>query len=135
MSSYDILHYMMTFYRRLTIYNYIERVLSIFFYYRITDREGNLSLKKRFDVLHTSHSVKSTFCPIMSFRRGVCVVSGSEDSCVYFLDIEGHAEHPVVNKLQGDHDRVYATLSQNITLKYSIHAVFVSLASTRPEAQ
>ncbi|KAF9421013.1 hypothetical protein HW555_002996 [Spodoptera exigua] len=69
--------------------------------FRIIDREGNLQLKKRFEVLHTQHSVKSTFCPIMSFRRGVCVVSGSEDSCVYFLDIEGHAEHPVVNKLQG----------------------------------
>lgn len=69
--------------------------------FRITDREGNLSLKKRFEVLHGGHSVKSTFCPIMSFRRGVCVVSGSADSCVYFLDIEGHAQHPVVNKLQG----------------------------------
>ncbi|CAH0579220.1 unnamed protein product [Chrysodeixis includens] len=69
--------------------------------FRIADREGNLVLKKRFDVVHTQYSVKSTFCPIMSFRRGVCVVSGSEDSCVYFLDIEGHAEHPVVNKLQG----------------------------------
>ncbi|KOB79538.1 putative F-box/WD-repeat protein pof1, partial [Operophtera brumata] len=69
--------------------------------FRISDREGSLTLKKRFDVSHTQCSVKSTFCPIMSFRRGVCVVSGSEDSCVYFLDIEGHAEHPVVNKLQG----------------------------------
>ncbi|XP_049868811.1 WD repeat-containing protein 13-like [Pectinophora gossypiella] len=69
--------------------------------FRITDREGTLLLKKRFDVLSTHQSVRSTFCPIMSFRRGVCVVSGSEDSCVYFLDIEGRADNPVVNKLQG----------------------------------
>ncbi|XP_059059184.1 WD repeat-containing protein 13-like [Achroia grisella] len=69
--------------------------------FRIVDREGSLVLKKRFDTLHSVHSVKSTFCPIMSFRRGVCVVTGSEDSCVYFLDIEGHADQPVVNKLQG----------------------------------
>ncbi|CAG9093367.1 unnamed protein product [Plutella xylostella] len=69
--------------------------------FRIADRDGSLVLKKRFDIHHSSHSIRSTFCPIMSFRRGVCVVSGSEDSCVYFLDIEGHAEQPIVNKLQG----------------------------------
>ncbi|XP_050670898.1 WD repeat-containing protein 13-like isoform X6 [Leptidea sinapis] len=69
--------------------------------FRITDREGSLSLKKRYETSHRSHSVKSSFCPIMSFRRGVCVVTGSEDACVYFLDIEGHDDHPVVNKLQG----------------------------------
>ncbi|VVC99197.1 unnamed protein product [Leptidea sinapis] len=61
----------------------------------------SLSLKKRYETSHRSHSVKSSFCPIMSFRRGVCVVTGSEDACVYFLDIEGHDDHPVVNKLQG----------------------------------
>ncbi|XP_013168981.1 PREDICTED: WD repeat-containing protein 13-like, partial [Papilio xuthus] len=69
--------------------------------FRITDREGSLSLKKRFETVHRHHGVRSTFCPIMSFRRGVCVVSGGEDACVYFLDIEGHAGQPVVNKLQG----------------------------------
>ncbi|XP_013143005.1 PREDICTED: WD repeat-containing protein 13-like [Papilio polytes] len=69
--------------------------------FRITDREGSLSLKKRFETVHRRHGVRSTFCPIMSFRRGVCVVSGGEDACVYFLDIEGHAGQPVLNKLQG----------------------------------
>ncbi|XP_072932230.1 WD repeat-containing protein 13-like [Epargyreus clarus] len=69
--------------------------------FRIADREGSLVLKKRFEVSHRQYAVKSTFCPLMSFRRGVCVVSGSEDACVYFLDIEGHADQPVVNKLQG----------------------------------
>ncbi|XP_068632072.1 WD repeat-containing protein 13-like [Battus philenor] len=69
--------------------------------FRITDREGSLVLKKRFETAHSRLSVKSTFCPIMSFRRGVCVVSGGEDACVYFLDIEGHDAQPVLNKLQG----------------------------------
>ncbi|KAI8435661.1 hypothetical protein MSG28_003924 [Choristoneura fumiferana] len=69
--------------------------------FRIADRDGSLALKKRFATQHREHSVKSTFCPIMSFRRGVCVVSGSEDAAVYFLDIEGAAAQPVVNKLQG----------------------------------
>ncbi|XP_013199704.1 WD repeat-containing protein 13 [Amyelois transitella] len=69
--------------------------------FRIADRDGSLVLKKRFDTVHSKHAVKSTFCPIMSFRRGVCVATGGEDACVYFLDIEGRADHPVVNKLQG----------------------------------
>ncbi|CAG9786346.1 unnamed protein product [Diatraea saccharalis] len=69
--------------------------------FRISDREGSLVLKKRFATQHSEHSVKSTFCPIMSFRRGVCVVTGGEDACVYFLDIEGHKGQPVLNKLQG----------------------------------
>ncbi|CAG9786348.1 unnamed protein product [Diatraea saccharalis] len=70
--------------------------------FRISDREGSLVLKKRFATQHSEHSVKSTFCPIMSFRRGVCVVTGGEDACVYFLDIEGHKGQPVLNKLQGN---------------------------------
>lgn len=69
--------------------------------FRITDREGSLSLSKRLRTVHRSHGVRSTFCPLMSFRRGVCVVSGAEDACVYFMDIEGHEDQPVVNKLQG----------------------------------
>ncbi|XP_050345785.1 WD repeat-containing protein 13-like [Nymphalis io] len=70
--------------------------------FRVADREGLLSLKKRFSTQHRSFAVRSSFCPLMSFRRGVCVVSGGEDACVYFLDIEGEARHhSVVNKLQG----------------------------------
>ncbi|XP_039754534.1 WD repeat-containing protein 13-like [Pararge aegeria] len=69
--------------------------------FRITDREGGLVLKKRFATRHQTELVRSSFCPLMSFRRGVCVVSGSEDSGVYFYDIEGDQQHPVVNKLQG----------------------------------
>ncbi|KAL4709924.1 hypothetical protein ACJJTC_003887 [Scirpophaga incertulas] len=69
--------------------------------FRVVDGDGRLALKRRFATQHRRHSVRSAFCPIMSFRRGVCVVSGGEDACVCFLDIEGAGDHPVVNKLQG----------------------------------
>ncbi|RZF33855.1 hypothetical protein LSTR_LSTR008978 [Laodelphax striatellus] len=70
--------------------------------YRVLDQEGLLKLKRRFAVRHKSLRcpVRSTFCPLMSFREGACVVTGSEDSCVYFIDIEREVR-PVVNKLQG----------------------------------
>ncbi|XP_075232172.1 WD repeat-containing protein 13-like [Lycorma delicatula] len=70
--------------------------------FRVLDQEGSLKLKRRFFVRHKNNRclVRSTFCPIMSFRQGACVVTGSEDSCVYFLDIEREIK-PVVNKLQG----------------------------------
>ncbi|XP_063229525.1 WD repeat-containing protein 13-like isoform X2 [Bacillus rossius redtenbacheri] len=67
---------------------------------RVVDKEGSLQLKRKFTIRHKSYLVRSTFCPIMSFRQGACVVTGSEDSCVYFLDIEREGK-PCVNKLQG----------------------------------
>ncbi|KAF6212349.1 hypothetical protein GE061_012871 [Apolygus lucorum] len=69
--------------------------------YRVTDK--GLELKKNFKVKHSPFfNIKSTFCPIMSFRKGACIVTGSEDSCVYFLDVESDSDSKaVVNKLQG----------------------------------
>ncbi|XP_054271670.1 WD repeat-containing protein 13-like [Macrosteles quadrilineatus] len=71
--------------------------------FRVIDREGGLQLKRRLNVRHKSsrYLVRSTFCPIMSFRQGTCIVTGSEDSCVYFLDVEREKGQAVVNKLQG----------------------------------
>ncbi|XP_022907848.1 WD repeat-containing protein 13-like [Onthophagus taurus] len=69
--------------------------------FNIVDYEGTLSLKRRFPNRHTKHSVKSTFCPIMSFRQGACVVTGSDDGSVYFIDIEKHGSRSCVNTLQG----------------------------------
>uniref|UniRef100_A0A1B6KAF4 WD repeat-containing protein 55 homolog n=1 Tax=Graphocephala atropunctata TaxID=36148 RepID=A0A1B6KAF4_9HEMI len=70
--------------------------------FRVMDREGGLQLKRKLSVRHkNSHFlVRSTFCPIMSFRQGACIVTGSEDSSVYFLDIERESK-AVLNKLQG----------------------------------
>jgi len=68
--------------------------------FRIVDGEGSLQLRKKFSIRHQSLSIKSSFCPMMSFRQGACVVTGSEDCCVYFFDIENDKKK-CVNKLQG----------------------------------
>ncbi|XP_051865048.1 WD repeat-containing protein 13 [Pristis pectinata] len=68
--------------------------------YRVVDNEGTLQLKRTFEIQHSSNPVRSIFCPLMSFRQGACVVTGSEDMCVYFFDVE-RATRAIVNKLQG----------------------------------
>ncbi|XP_021919906.1 WD repeat-containing protein 13-like isoform X2 [Zootermopsis nevadensis] len=73
---------------------------NVLYLFRVMDKEGGLQLKRKFAVHHKNCLVRSIFCPIMSFRQGACVVTGSEDSCVYFLNIE-REEKPCVNKLQG----------------------------------
>ncbi|KAJ6655268.1 hypothetical protein lerEdw1_005460 [Lerista edwardsae] len=82
--------------------------------YRVVDNEGTLQLKRSFQIQQSSHPVRSIFCPLMSFRQGACVgkypwghgkenagvMTGSEDMCVYFFDVE-RATKAIVNKLQG----------------------------------
>lgn len=68
--------------------------------FRVSDKNGTLQLRRKFAVRHKYQLLRSTFCPIMSFRQGACIVTGSEDSCVYFLDIEREGK-ACVNKLQG----------------------------------
>ncbi|XP_019874845.2 WD repeat-containing protein 13 [Aethina tumida] len=69
--------------------------------FSIIDSEGGLQVKRQFQNRHQKHMVRSTFCPIMSFRQGACVVTGSEDGSVYFVDIERPGNKSVVNTLQG----------------------------------
>nr|KAF6360919.1 WD repeat domain 13 [Myotis myotis] len=66
----------------------------------VVDNEGTLQLKRSFPIEQSSHPVRSIFCPLMSFRQGACVVTGSEDMCVHFFDVE-RAAKAAVNKLQG----------------------------------
>jgi len=40
---------------------------------RITDDEGSLQLKRRFQIRQRTSCVRSTFCPLISFRPGACV--------------------------------------------------------------
>ncbi|KAI8512346.1 WD repeat-containing protein 13-like isoform X3 [Branchiostoma floridae x Branchiostoma belcheri] len=67
---------------------------------RVSGVEGSLQLKRKFPIKQRNLRIRSGFCPLMSFRQGACVVSGSEDMCVYFFDVE-RTNKPVVNKLQG----------------------------------
>ncbi|CAL1540519.1 unnamed protein product [Lymnaea stagnalis] len=77
--------------------NCCVNALSLF---RIISDDGALQLKKSFPIKQRTLCVKSTFCPLMSFRQGACVISGSEDMCVYFFDVTKENK-PCVNKLLG----------------------------------
>lgn len=47
--------------------------IVISFHFRVVDDMGGLKLKKSFSVEHKSRHVRSSFCPLMSFRQGACV--------------------------------------------------------------
>ncbi|XP_028518308.1 WD repeat-containing protein 13, partial [Exaiptasia diaphana] len=68
--------------------------------YSVTDNVGDLRLKARFPISQKSQNIRSSFCPLMSFRQGACVVTGSEDMAVYFFDVQ-RDDKPCVNKLMG----------------------------------
>ncbi|KAG1659529.1 WD repeat-containing protein 13 [Nymphon striatum] len=70
--------------------------------FSVTGTDGSLQIKKQFTVAHkrSNKMIHSSFCPIMSFRQGACVISGSEDMNLYFFDVEREYK-PCVNKLQG----------------------------------
>ncbi|RVW36628.1 WD repeat-containing protein 13 [Vitis vinifera] len=46
------------------------------------------------------HSIRASFCPLLSLEKGEYIVAGSEDSNVYFYDLT-RPRHTCVNKLQG----------------------------------
>lgn len=52
-----------------------NHLLIKFFYFRVVDREGCLQLKRKLNARHKSsfNLIRSTFCPIMSFRQGACI--------------------------------------------------------------
>lgn len=72
--------------------------------FRVVEEEGSgapaLRLRRSFPTRHREQPVRSCFCPLMSFRQGACVVTGSEDACVHFFDV-GRAARATVNTLQG----------------------------------
>lgn len=72
-----------------------------------------LKLRKRICIKQSEHSIRSTFCPILSKKQSLsCLVTtGSEDCGVYIFDMEND-EKPLVNKLQG-HSAVVKDVSFN----------------------
>jgi len=56
--------------------------------YRIINSDGDLQKKTSFNIQHSEYGIRSSFCPLTSFRQGACVVSGSEDKSVYFFNID-----------------------------------------------
>ncbi|XP_065188672.1 WD repeat-containing protein 13-like isoform X2 [Sycon ciliatum] len=69
--------------------------------------DDSLVLKRQFSIKHSKETIRSIFCPLMSFRQGACVVSGSEDLSVYFYNVD-EVQKPMVNKLQGHSAAVIA---------------------------
>ena len=79
--------------------------------FRVVEEEGSgapgLRLRRSFPTRHREQPLRSCFCPLMSFRQGACVVTGSEDACVHFFDV-GRSARATVNTLQGHGHAVLA---------------------------
>ncbi|CAG2108873.1 unnamed protein product [Medioppia subpectinata] len=73
--------------------------------FKVIPREANLEIIQSFSIKHQNKDliIRSSFCPIISNREGVCVVTGCEDTCVYFFTVEEnkYCKSKCVNKLQG----------------------------------
>ncbi|CAA6667237.1 unnamed protein product [Spirodela intermedia] len=61
---------------------------------------GYLTLRCSLKLAPRVHSVRASFCPLLSLEKGEFIVCGSEDSSVYFYDLT-RPTHTYVNKLQG----------------------------------
>ncbi|KAH9326846.1 hypothetical protein KI387_007024, partial [Taxus chinensis] len=60
---------------------------------------GYLSLRCSLQLAPRARNIHASFCPLLSLEKGEFIVSGSEDSNVYFYDLT-RPKHPCVNKLQ-----------------------------------
>ncbi|XP_066933799.1 WD repeat-containing protein 13-like [Clytia hemisphaerica] len=56
--------------------------------YGISPINDDLQLKTTFPIQQAKSRIRSSFCPLMSFRQGACIVTGSEDMSVYFFNID-----------------------------------------------
>ncbi|XP_057454703.1 uncharacterized protein LOC130746172 [Lotus japonicus] len=62
--------------------------------------KGYLTLRCSLKLTPRIHKIQASFCPLLSLEKGEFIVSGSEDSNVYFYDLT-KPKHTCVNKLQG----------------------------------
>ncbi|KAK1317982.1 hypothetical protein QJS10_CPA05g01228 [Acorus calamus] len=69
--------------------------------------QGYLTLHCSLKLAPRVHSIRASFCPLLSLEKGEFIVSGSEDSNVYFYDLT-RPKHICVNKLQGHGSPVIA---------------------------
>jgi len=75
---------------------------ALFLFRIVGPSNSAILLRRTFPIAHASPNsrIRSCFCPIMSFRQGACVVTGSEDGSVYFFNAE-RTNKACINKLQG----------------------------------
>ncbi|KAK8531945.1 hypothetical protein V6N12_053402 [Hibiscus sabdariffa] len=62
--------------------------------------QGYLTIRCSLKLTPRIHSIRASFCPLLSLDKGEYIVTGSEDSNVYFYDLT-QPKHTCVNKLQG----------------------------------
>ncbi|CAL9067208.1 uncharacterized protein LOC103975275 [Musa acuminata AAA Group] len=73
---------------------------NICFFSVALEVQGYLTLVCSLKLAPRVHNIQASFCPLLSLEKGEFVVSGSEDSNVYFYDLT-RPKHTCVNKLQG----------------------------------
>ncbi|CAL5388661.1 unnamed protein product [Camellia sinensis] len=62
--------------------------------------QGYLTLRCSLKLAPRLHSIRASFCPLLSLEKGEFIVVGSEDANVYFYYLT-RPRHACVNKLQG----------------------------------
>ncbi|OVA08702.1 WD40 repeat [Macleaya cordata] len=73
---------------------------SLSFFSVALEIQGYLTLRCSLKLAPRVHSIRASFCPLLSLEKGEFIVAGSEDSNVYFYDLT-RPRHTCVNKLQG----------------------------------
>ncbi|XP_050107555.1 uncharacterized protein LOC126586671 isoform X3 [Malus sylvestris] len=73
---------------------------SLSFFSVALEIQGYLTLRCSLKLNPRIYSIRASFCPLLSLEKGEYIVSGSEDSNVYFYDLT-RPKHTCVNKLQG----------------------------------
>ena len=73
---------------------------SLSFFSVALEIKGYLTLRCSLKLTPRIHKIQASFCPLLSLEKGEFIVSGSEDSNVYFYDLT-KPKHTCVNKLQG----------------------------------
>ncbi|KAG9145921.1 hypothetical protein Leryth_023823 [Lithospermum erythrorhizon] len=64
------------------------------------EMQGYLTLRCSLKLASRLHSIRASFCPLLSLEKGEFIVAGSEDANVYFYDLT-RPKNTCVNKLQG----------------------------------
>lgn len=73
---------------------------SLSFFSVALEIQGYLTLRCSLKLSPRVHTIRVSFCPLLSLEKGEFIVAGSEDSNVYFYDLT-RPRHTCVNKLQG----------------------------------
>ncbi|KAG6410819.1 hypothetical protein SASPL_128888 [Salvia splendens] len=73
---------------------------SLSFFSVSLELQGYLTVRCALKLTPRLHSIRASFCPLLSLQKGEYIVAGSEDTNVYFYDLT-RPKHACVNKLQG----------------------------------